>query len=751
MKTQQQTQHEKPGRRGRWIGSGLLLATSVAFGWTPVPVADDPLLFMPGSQPANGISLSKLSSCTKCHGNFNPVSEPYFGLNGSMMGQAARDPLWLACLAVADQDSIWAVGTPNAGDLCIRCHSPSGWLAGRSDPPNASALDASQGDFEGLTCAFCHQMADPFTTLRQPDVPPEGPTGQTAADATHALDLSVLNGVSLFTGESFLDPETGLPRKHLLDDLRHYIESTAGQYFVDPSDNRRGPRLEGNPNHAFDYSRYHQSKTFCGTCHDVSNPVLANLTIAPDASSEQTAASYFHVERTFSEFQLSAYAAPGGAPTNPPIAARGVPHASRCQDCHMARVEGPLCNKNNVPVRSDAASHSLTGGNAWMSRILASVDQSTGNPAWDPYNHAILSGAKFSGASIDVPGLQGSAEALLAGAGRAEDNLAVAASLVPVREDTRGAVLRIINNTGHKLISGFPEGRRMWLHVRFVDPAGDSTAFPEINPYDPLVTGVDGGGNETYVSGGLLHKTREDLVYEAKMSSSLTGEDETFHFVLATDRKKDNRIPPRGFDLSRSNDRLAQPRWEGADAPDYFSPQEYAGGYDQVGIAKPPGAAGWVATLYYQTTSLEYVQFLRDEINGTANSLTSPTPSGEPDAYVIQSPSGQNATFFQGLRGWGDALWDLWLHNGGAAPIRMTSAISPPTGLTVSDDPAGVRIGFDTIVGRSYQVETSPTLGNTSWSPIGHLVVGDGTRHELIHTPDPNADTAFYRVAGTLE
>ncbi|NNM28054.1 MAG: hypothetical protein HKO57_00910, partial [Akkermansiaceae bacterium] len=88
--------------------------------WTEVPLATDPNLVMPGSQSGTITSLDKLSACKKCHGNYDPAVEPHHGLQGSMMAQATRDPLWLASLTVAAQDSIWALGNPNATDLCIR-------------------------------------------------------------------------------------------------------------------------------------------------------------------------------------------------------------------------------------------------------------------------------------------------------------------------------------------------------------------------------------------------------------------------------------------------------------------------------------------------------------------------------------------------------------------------------------------------------------------------------------------------------
>ena len=77
-----------------------------------------------------------------------------------MMAQSARDRIFWACLTVAAQDSVWALGNPNAVDLCERCHFPRGWLGGRSDPPNASAMTGE--DFDGITCDFCHRLYDPF-------------------------------------------------------------------------------------------------------------------------------------------------------------------------------------------------------------------------------------------------------------------------------------------------------------------------------------------------------------------------------------------------------------------------------------------------------------------------------------------------------------------------------------------------------------------------------------------------------------
>ncbi|KKL03470.1 hypothetical protein LCGC14_2625830 [marine sediment metagenome] len=326
--------------------------------WTPFAVKDDPLVRMPGTQPDQGVSLEGPNRCLNCHGGYNQAVEPGFNWKGSMMAQAARDPIFWACMTVSAQDAVWAVGNPNATDLCMRCHFPEGWLAGRSDPTNAALMAGS--DYDGLHCDFCHRMWDPFAKDTHAGTregndwagfwdenantgPGSGTPSQTEADKTYDEDVLTLQpGVKLMSGNGFF--VDGAPR------YASYSENTSGQYFVSSGAQKRAGFADVAAKHKTLYSRYHKSRNFCGTCHDVSNPVLANLTSPlPDQSggvdqiSEQHfAGSYFHVERTFSEFTLSAYGRPGGAATNPEFQAQGaatITNAAKCQDCHMRDVQ----------------------------------------------------------------------------------------------------------------------------------------------------------------------------------------------------------------------------------------------------------------------------------------------------------------------------------------------------------------------------------------------------------------------------
>jgi hypothetical protein len=685
----------------------LLIANLIVYSanaWTPVPVKEDPLVRMPGTQPPpeNSPDVEASTRCLNCHAGYNIAIEPGFNWKGSMMAQAGRDFMYWSCLTTAAQDSIWAVGRPNATDICLRCHMADGWLAGRSDPTNGSAMKGS--DFDGVSCDVCHSMFDPFfeTTyngsregndwLGYWDETNQSSTpSQSAAYATYLEDIRLSTTIKLFNGSPFYSA-TKPPLT--------YSENGAGQYFIDDNKGKRASFADASARHPMYYSRYHKSKYFCSTCHDVSNPVLANLVLGGVSPNERRANftgtartlwtemypaySYFHVERTFSEFMLSAYAQPGGAPGVGPFdpavftTSRPGNYIASCQDCHMRDVSGKACQQTDGVFRptgsiehpkSGLPLHDLTGGNAWVSYVLASAIN--GSPNYDPVNASLLN----QGPSILTLNLSAGTGidpvALLAGVDRVKQQLKLAASIQNLSYNplTGSLSFRIQNQTGHKLISGFPEGRRMFLNIKAYK-AGQ--LIYEVNPYDYTVGTLKGlhhpsspalGPNEAYV---------DELVYEAKMTSSLTGEPTTFHFALATGRYKDNRIPPKGFKISEAESRIVEPWYGGIKRLDYFTSDEYAGGYDNVSLNIPTGADYIEVTLYYQTTSREYIEFLRDEINGVATTLSSPTPSGEPQAYIVQTDP-----WFSQLKAWGNTIWQLWDHNknvDGAKPVMMTRA-----------------------------------------------------------------------------
>jgi hypothetical protein len=257
---------------------------------------------------------------------------------------------------------------------------------------------------------------------------------------------------------------------------------------------------------------------------------------------------------------------------------------------------------------------------------------------------------------------------------RAHKQLAEAASLV-----VSGDTLKIVNHTGHKLISGYPEGRRMWLHVEWFDEYG--ALAREDGAYGPIgVTVPDpAGGPDVEVESlldlhdpnttifeahmgmtrewaqqliGLGYPTGMALAYDRETgATSLTLGDlaaatpgtrhETFHFVLNNTVVSDNRIPPYGMSYDTARLRNALP------VPD----TQYGGGpggtynyWAEIDLSPPAEAVYASIELLYQPTSWEYVQFLYLANNGQSaflaeegiNMLDAWLNAGDPDTRMAK-------------------------------------------------------------------------------------------------------------------
>ncbi len=152
----------------------------------------------------------------------------------------------------------------------------------------------------------------------------------------------------------------------------------------------------------------------------------------------------------------------------------------------MPAVTGQGCNKN-PPVRKDLPLHDMTGGNYWMPDAIQYLD-SLG---------MLRMGGGLTSQEI---------AALNAGKLRAEYQLSNAAAL-----ELNGNILRVYNLTGHKLISGYPEGRRMWLNMNWYDIQGKH--LREDGAYGPMEVSL--GGVSTQVESILDLDDPNTKIYEA--------------------------------------------------------------------------------------------------------------------------------------------------------------------------------------------------------------------------------------------
>ena len=137
--------------------------------------------FLPGSQPNESGDLSGPATCG-CHDNVSKGADIYYDWEGSMMRNAMRDLLFLATMEIATQDA------DSSADLCTRCHTPTGWLSGRSEPPDNPDLIGE--DYSSVNCLFCHRALMPA------DPPQSNPY---PLDATYTADTRDADSTYLST------------------------------------------------------------------------------------------------------------------------------------------------------------------------------------------------------------------------------------------------------------------------------------------------------------------------------------------------------------------------------------------------------------------------------------------------------------------------------------------------------------------------------------------------------------------------
>jgi len=516
-------------------------------------------------------------NCLFCHPDYGLETPPYDTWVVSLMAQSARDPVFHAAFAIANQDA------DKAGAFCIKCHIPAAHYRGNGDAAEIPFFD--EEDMDGINCNFCHRA-----------VSPEG-------------------GAMGYPGEP-ADPDTPILADLTAQGLLPVSEGN-GQLVVDPGDSRRGPYDDVPANyHGVDEfgnpipiitSPYHRDSAFCGSCHEVSNPVF--VIDNPGEAGQITPMGMEHPthdlndmvpeQRTYSEWLNSEFA--DGGVVFPDGRFGGALDdslpVSSCQDCHMPDQVGGACGFYEAPPffeRPDVGAHSFAGGNTWVLDAIATQ----------------------MGVDADYYGLtQDRRDAANA---RTEQMLRDASDM-ELSVDAGELNVRIINQSGHSLPTGYPEGRRMWINVKFFDDGDNLVA--EHGAYDMMSATLDDASTKVY-------EKQMGMTQEVADAANLEP-GKSLHLVLNNEVISDNRIPPRGF---KNADFAA---FGGAPVAYGYADGQY---WDDTAFEVPAGATSAVATLYFQTSSREYMEFLRDT----------------------------NVT-----NDFGQTAYDLWEQHGKSAPVAM--------------------------------------------------------------------------------
>ncbi len=283
----------------------LALLLLVLFAALAVPVqmlAQEPDLFHMSDQ------------CIACHTQLTAPNgdDVSIGFNwrSSMMGNAARDPYWMAGVRRESLDHPAAVAVIE--DKCTVCHLPIArtMVVATGGQPRAFEHFPSIGEGgplteqaqDGVSCTVCHQIQNENLGTR------EGFTGG------YVIDLSTPMGERTVFGP------------FEVDEGRTRIMQTASEFT---------PQM----------ASHIQSAQFCANCHTL-------FTHALDADGND--AGELPEQAPYLEWLHSDY-----------------PGEQTCQDCHMPVIEGEVAVSGVLPnPRTDVNQHVFKGGNFLMPRIL---------------------------------------------------------------------------------------------------------------------------------------------------------------------------------------------------------------------------------------------------------------------------------------------------------------------------------------------------------------------------------------------
>ena len=485
---------------GVLLGSGLWAASAVAAPTEPGTLTN---------------KMQGAGECLKCHAFPNPqalAGEPYImpaAWQASMMGNAARDPVFWAGVAIAHQDE------PSETATCVRCHVPRAFVDGREDVIAMEELTAD--DMTGVDCELCHR-------LLKEDATPVG-------NAMYAID-------------DVLGDDGDVPK--------------------------RGPwNYEGEPpKHGYMQDTYIGASRSCGTCHDVTT---GRMRVDGDG---KPLGVLFGEQRTYSEWKNSDYAVDGAG-------------FKGCQDCHMPAVDEVAgCaefNTQGLVHATGGRRHDLAGANRRMVEILKGVYGDAGE--------GVIDDVFFDLAAANI-------DRTLAEAATLE---VTAPAMVDLGQGISGWDVKVINNTGHKLPSGYSEGRVMWLEV--------TGKYGEAVVYSSGRWIADGNG-------GALEGDPQQRTYEANAVELASNT--RFHLLRNDTWLVDSRIPAKGMKKDLETDPVGDRYallpgdvWPNYDAVSYSfaatpvvdtTPEDL--GDDTMVLS---------VRLLYVINTPEYVQFLGDE------------------------------------------------------------------------------------------------------------------------------------------
>ncbi len=270
---------------------------------------------VPHNTSFTSTNFSGSQNCAECHDGISDTSNGkdvslVKAWKGTMMGNAAIDPLYLAKVASEVQRN------PDFKDVieakCSRCHMPMAHVeAGFSGDKIAMFGDGFlnpenphyNAAKDSVSCTLCHQIEN---------------TPQLGTDEGFSGKFVVAenSGTDRVAYGSYTNPKTG--------PMRNSVEFT-------PT-----------------YSSHMESSKLCASCHNLDTPVI-------NAEGGSLSGATFSEQAVYTEWEYSDFNT-----------------TKSCQDCHMPQTEGSvvISTRGNVGARSPFRQHQFIGANTYMLEIL---------------------------------------------------------------------------------------------------------------------------------------------------------------------------------------------------------------------------------------------------------------------------------------------------------------------------------------------------------------------------------------------
>jgi hypothetical protein len=487
----------------------------------------------------------------------------------SMMAQAFNDPYYQA--KVQEETHLFPELAGFIEDKCLTCHSPMGRTNAHQTETNLKK-DATCPKDDG-----CYRL-------------------DTASE-----DMAAREGVSCTLCHQIQDRELGTDEAFSGD--YHVADADDSNAFTiyGPYQNPLTGPMRNNSAYTPQAGNHITGSALCASCHTLYTPSLDVATGAPTGNNFLEQAPYL-------EWQNSIYTT-------------GSVQAQQCQDCHMAdpqpdvyasriAVQPNGAVNQNWPTRSPIATHSMVGGNTHVLELLRDyrdVLGITNSTTENGFNEKIAQTRNL---------LQNKAAAL-------------AISSMNIMNDQLNVDVRVTNNTGHKLPTGYPS-RRVWIQLT-IKNANNQIIFesgkPDANGYistdakrlDPVCLAIEKPQNFDYSSCYEPHRdvitdASQVAIYETVLGD--TNGDITHVLLHADSYLKENRIPPQGFTNSQANAIEPQTLPAGVNGDADFNAvnnQEGSGSdtvHYQVAVAGETGPYSVEAKLHYQAIQPSFVNSL---------------------------------------------------------------------------------------------------------------------------------------------